>query len=337
MEKSGNSRRQFIRTATIAGIGLGFGGALNRVFAQTPVSVGRRIGIIGLDTSHSVEFTKMFNSPDADPALKGFRVTAVYPQGSRDIKSSLDMVPGYLKEIKGMGIEIVDSISALLERTDVILLESNDGRVHLEQAMPVLKAGKPMFIDKPVAASLADTEVIFKTARQYKVPVFSSSALRYMDSVQQVLKGKIGKVTGADVYTPAFLEKTHPDLFWYAIHGVEVLFAVMGTGCRKVTRISGPDIDVVTGVWEDGRIGVLRAVKKGPYGFGGHVFGEKAIAPISDFDSYKPLVYEIATFFDTGIVPVKPEETLEIIAFMEAADASKRKNGATVKMGNTIF
>ncbi|WP_212003185.1 Gfo/Idh/MocA family protein [Chitinophaga sp. HK235] len=329
---SSYDRRRFIRTAAITGVGLGLAGRASSLFAGTPAAPGKRVGIIGLDTSHSVEFSKMLNAANADPAYNGFKVTAAYVQGSKDIASSLEMVPGNLAKIKELGIEIVDSIAALLEKTDVILLESNDGRVHLEQALPVFKAGKRVFIDKPIAASLADTKAIFKAAEKYKVPVFSSSALRFIDSIQQVAQGKIGKVTGADVYTPSPTEKTHPDLFWYGIHGVEMLFALMGTGCRRVTRITSEDMDLVTGVWNDGRIGTLRGVRKGPYGFGGHAFGEKGIAPIGDFSSYQPLVLQITAFFQTGIPPVKPEETIEMMAFMEAADESKKKKGATVTM-----
>ncbi|CAL1519528.1 Gfo/Idh/MocA family oxidoreductase [Chitinophaga sp. MM2321] len=332
MEQSAYNRRRFIRTAAITGIGLGLAGRASALFSGKQAGVGRRVGIIGLDTSHSVEFTKMLNAKDADPAYHGFRVTAAYAQGSKDIASSLEVVPGNLAKVKEFGVEIVDSIAALLEKVDVVLLESNDGRVHLEQAMPVLKTGKRVFIDKPIAASLADTKALFKAAEKYKAPMFSSSGLRFIDSIQDVVKGKIGKVMGADVYTPSPTEKTHPDLFWYGIHGVEMLFTLMGTGCIRVTRTTSETMDQVTGVWEDGRIGTLRGVIKGPYGFGGHAFGEKGIAPIGDFTSYHPLVLQITSFFETGIPPVRPEETLEIVAFMEAADESKRKKGAPVKM-----
>jgi predicted dehydrogenase len=106
-----------------------------------------------------------------------------------------------------MGVEIVGSIEDLLKKVDFVLLETNDGRPHLEQALLVVKAGKPMFIDKPVAGSLKDVIAIYETAKKYKVPIFSSSSLRYMESVQDVVKGKIGNVLGADTFSPATIEK----------------------------------------------------------------------------------------------------------------------------------
>lgn len=332
MNTTAYNRRRFIRNAAITGIGLGLVGPAEKLLAATHAADGRRVGIIGLDTSHSVEFTKMLNAATPDPAFLGYHVTVAYAQGSKDIASSLEMVPGNLKQVKDLGVEVVDSISALLKKCDVVLLESNDGRVHLEQVLPVFKAGKRVFIDKPIAASLSDTKAIFNAAAQHKVPVFSSSALRFIESIQKVREGSIGKVTGVDIYTPSPTEKTHPDLFWYGIHGVEMLYALMGTGCRRLTRTTEADMDHITAVWDDGRIGTLRGVKKGPYGFGGHAFGEKSIAAIGDFNSYQPLMLQITTFFQRGVPPVESAETLEMMAFMEAADESRRKNGATVSL-----
>ncbi|MEJ7676892.1 MAG: hypothetical protein WKG06_03250 [Segetibacter sp.] len=218
----------------------------------------------------------------------------------------------------------------------MVLLETNDGRLHLEQALLVIKAGKPMFIDKPVAASLSDAIAIYAVAKQYNVPVFSSSSLRYMASVQDVVKGKVGTVLGADTYSPATLEKTHPDLFWYGIHGVEILFSVMGIGCKDVTRIHTNDTDIVVGTWKDGRVGTFRGTRTGTHDYGGTVYGEKGNMSLGPFKDYDALLVQIIEFFKTGKAPVAPEETLEICAFMEAADESKRKGGVPVNIESVI-
>ncbi len=338
MSKSNYDRRSFIRTAAIAGAGVGLSGLINPVFAEplSVVKIGKRVGIIGLDTSHAVAFTKTLNAADADPVYLGYKVVAAYPHGSLDIKTSVDRIPGYTKDVKGLGVEIVSSIDELLKKVDVVLLETNDGRRHLEQAIPVLKAGKRMFIDKPIAASLADASAIFKASEKYNTPLFSSSSLRYMDGIAEAQNGSVGEILGAQTYSPALFEKTHPDFFWYGIHGVEMLFAVMGTGCKEVTRVHNDDYDVVTGVWDDGRMGTFRGNRVGKKGYGVTIFGEKEIISLDKFKGYDPLLKEVVKFFDTGIVPVEPKETLEICAFMEAADESRRANGACVEM-KTIF
>src|SRR5438128_327107 len=193
-----------------------------------------KVGIIGLDTSHVTAFTKDLNDPAAKPDLAGFRVVAAYPPGSKDIASSVRRVPDYINDVKKLGVEIVDSIDELLKRVDCVLLESNDGRPHAEQVLPVFKAGKPVFIDKPVAGSLVDAVRIYDASEYFKVPVFSSSSLRYAPATQALRAGKVGRVLGADAYSPCELEPHHPDLYWYGIHGVETLYTVMGTGCQTV-------------------------------------------------------------------------------------------------------
>lgn len=325
----------------MAGSDLGIYGNVDSVIAKSADLTGKRVGIIGLDTSHCVAFTKTLNAPDAAAAYKGYKIVAAYPKGSNDIITSVERIPGYTEEVKKMGVEIVESIAALMKKVDVVLLETNDGRLHLEQALQVLKARKPVFIDKPIAASLADAKAIFEAARKFKSPVFSSSSLRFITGINDVKTGKIGKVIGAETFSPAIIEKTHPDLFWYGIHGVELLFAVMGTGCKKVTRIHTKTTDLVVGVWDDGRLGSFRGTRNGNYNyggkvassdFGGTVFGEKANLTLGEFKGYDPLLEQIIMFFETGISPVNPEETLEIIAFMEAADESKDKAGSPVSL-----
>ena len=328
-------RREFIKTTTFGGIGLGLAGKSLFIDDAGIIQTGR-IGIIGLDTSHSTAFTKALNDPAAGPEFGGYKVVAAYPKGSNDIKSSADRIPGYTDEVKKLGVEIVNSIEELLPKVDVVLLETNDGRLHLEQALPVLKAGKRMFIDKPVAASLSDAIAIFEAAKHYKVPVFSSSSLRYIEGAKEIGEGSLGKVLGADVYSPATIEKTHPDLFWYGVHGIETLFTIMRTGCKRVVRTFTDNTDLVVGTWNDNRIGTFRGIRYGKADYGGTVFGEKGIGVLGKYSGYNLLLAEIVKFFQTGIVPVNPEETIEIFAFMAAAEESKLSGGLPVELEKVI-
>ena len=292
-----------------------------------------RVGIIGLDTSHSPAFTKILNAENPPPELSGCRVVAAYPKGSRDIESSVSRIPRYTEEIQQYGVRIVDSIEELLKQVDAVLLETNDGRPHLEQARLVFKSGKPVFIDKPLAASLADAVAILREAEQAGVPAFSSSSLRFGKNSQAARNGALGRITHCETHSPAHIEKTHPDLFWYGIHGVESLFTVMGPGCVAVRRSIEDGKIVVTGRWSDGRIGVFREAEKG---YGGHAKGESNEGPVGAYDGYQPLVVEIVKFLRTGVPPVSAQETIEIYAFMEAADESKRQNGAEVTLASVL-
>lgn len=330
------SRREFIKKSTLTGLGASLVSIPFLAFSKTQAEV-IKIGIIGLDTSHAPAFTKLFNAENPKPELAGFKVVAAFPQGSKDIKNSVDRIPGYIKEVEALGVEIVNSIDKLLEKVDVVLLETNDGKPRLAQARKVIQAKKPFFIDKPVAASFADTQLIYQEAEAAGVPIFSASSLRYMANAQAVRhEGKIGKVLGCDAFSPATIEAGHPDLFWYGIHGVEILFTVMGPGCETVSRTKTQDFDVVTGTWNDGRIGTFRGMRAGKHEYGGTAFGTEGNLVLGKYEGYEPLAVKIAEFFKTGISPVDSAETLEIYAFMEAADESKRRGGEAVSIGETL-
>ncbi len=288
-----------------------------------------RAGIIGLDTSHVVAFTKLINSTHEGP-VGNIKVVAAYPGGSPDLPISADRIAGFTKTLKEkFEVEIVDSIDELLKRVDVILLESVDGRPHLKQAQPVIAAGKPLFIDKPVAASLADTIEIFELAKKHRVPCFSSSSLRFSDKLQSLRGGtpEIGKIIRCDASGGISPLGGHPELAFYGIHGIEMLFTVMGPGCKTVTWQKD---GLVKGEWADGRIGTF---SKGKYLV--KVEGTKGKTE-SGGGSYGPLVSEIGTFFKTGKAPVAADETINLMAFIVAAQKSKDKGNVPVAVSDVM-
>ena len=300
------------------------------VLAEEPI----RVGIIGLDTSHVVAFTKTMNDPKAKGHVPGAKVIAAYKGGSPDIESSISRVDGYTKTLQeDYGVEIYDSIEELCQKVDAVMLESVDGRPHLAQARPVIAAKKPLYIDKPMAATLADVLEIFRLAKEADVPIFSSSSLRYAKSTQAVRAGSIGKVTHAIASSPAKTEEHHPDLYWYGVHGCEALFTVMGTGCESVIRRQTEDgLIEVEGTWAGGRTGIFREGK----GYSGLAKGDKGEAQIGNFDGYEPLVAKIIEFFKTKQAPIPAKETIELFAFMEAADESKRQGGKPVRLTDVL-
>jgi len=295
-----------------------------------------RLGIIGTDTSHVTAFTKMLNDKSDANHVPGARVVAAFKGGSPDVEDSRTRIDRFAAEIKDKwGIEFVDSIEALTERVDAVLLLSVDGRPHLNQVRPVFKAKKRVFIDKPFTASYADAREIVRLSRESGVPFFSSSSLRFVADLQAVRNSdKHGGITGAFTFGPEHLEPHHPDLFWYGIHAIEMLYTLLGPGCEKVTRVKTGSGDTVVGTWKDGRIGTMRGLIEGKQDYGAVAFGMKAVlaTPVPIRSDYRNLVVEIVKFFQTGVPPVPPEETLEIMAFMEAADLSKARGGASVAL-----
>lgn len=314
------------------------------------------VGLIGLDTSHGVAFTQILNDQSNANHVPGLRVVAAVKQFSPDIEASASRVDGYVVAMRErFGIEIVASIEELCRQVDAVMIVSLDGRAHLEQARRVIAAGKPVFIDKPMAASLRDVMEILRLAREASVPVFSASAYRFYPSVLAMKKAEIGEVRSVISYGPAYLEPHHPDLFFYGIHGVEGLFTVMGRGCESVTRAHTTDGDVVTGAWSGGRLGVFHGLRTDAIPHKIIVFGSKGFVeqeprdhPLSRFgaleqvgsgpdaDNYGALLRAVVEFFRSGVAPVPAEETVEMFAFMEAADESKRRGGVPVRLSEVM-
>ena len=290
-----------------------------------------RAGIIGTDTSHVPQFTKIFHS---HPEWK-IKVVAAYKGGSPDLPLSATRVDKFAATIQQEhGVELVDSIDALLAKVDVVLLASVDGRPHLAQVTPVFKAGKRVFIDKPLAASLEDARKIVALSKETGTPFFTASSARYHAELAKMRNNPwIGK--GKKVQANYVLNKIefHPDLFYYGIHGVEALYAVMGTGCSKLSRKIDGDTDVTTCEWKDGRTGVYNALPKAdPQQPLVAVWGENGVANASGPGGSEALIVKIAEFFHTGRSPVDPVESIEVFEFMTAAQISKERNGAVVDL-----
>ncbi len=313
-----------------------------------------KVGIIGTDTSHVPAFTRILHR---HPEWR-VRVVAAFPGGSPDLPASWNRVKKYAEVLrKQFGVEIVESIEALCAKVDGVMIESVDGRPHLAQARPVFAARKPMFIDKPFTASLADARETVRLSRETGVPFFSSSCVRFQPEVAKFRTNPgVGKLLKAQGSSPMHIEPHHPDLFWYGIHGVEALYTVMGRGCVAVSRktatfrykttvrrkVGGKEVveqvekegkaDITTGRWADGRIGVFRGVVSGPYLPLVKVWGTEGEAESKGGYNYEGLVEAIARFFQTGKPPIDPMETLEIIEFMTAAQLSKERGGAEVRL-----
>lgn len=296
-----------------------------------------RVGMVGCDTSHAPRYAKLINEK-ARMATGGVRVVAVFPTKSNDIASSYERVEKFTAQLREQGVRLVGSMEQLLSLVDAVMIESIDGRKHLEQAQAVIAAGKPLFIDKPAAASLADVIAIYDLAKKHGVPCFSSSSMRFSADIRAACNDHpAGEVVGCETYSPCPIEPHHPDLYWYGVHGVEMLFAIMGPGCESVSRSQTEDADLVVGIWKDGRIGSYRGLRKGPSEYGAIVFGNKAITsyPVKD-TRYQRIADAIEEFFRTNQSPVNRTETLEIFAFMEAAEESKRQGGAAIRLDNVL-
>lgn len=295
-----------------------------------------RVGLIGMDTSHVPAFIRLFHDPQATGDLAGFRVVAGLPDGS-DTPMSRERIAGFTQEARDLGVEIVDSVEALLEQSDRLMILSVDGCIHLRQAKSLFGAGKPVFLDKPVAGNLAECIAIYDLAERTGTPLFSASSTRFGEGVATFASQPgLGELLGASSWGPLAYQAGMPELFFYGIHGIEALFTVMGPGCETVSRVKSPQQDLVTGRWSQGRLGVYRGLLQGHKTYGLTAYGSEGILHQAEEPSYEALCRQIGRFFRRGELPIPPQTTLEIYAFMEAADESLKRGGAEVSLAEIL-
>ncbi|WNR46841.1 Gfo/Idh/MocA family protein [Paenibacillus roseipurpureus] len=294
-----------------------------------------RLGLIGLDTSHVKLFSELLMNPDHPHYVPGARIVAAFSGGSPDVQVSANRVEGYKQELRtAYGIEMLDSPEAVAEQVDGLLLTAVDGRTHPELFRRIAPFGKPTFVDKPFAVSQSDSQGMAEVASRYGLSWMSSSVRRYAASLVEALASlEGGEVVGAEAYGPLDLLPELPDWYWYGIHIVETAYAALGTGCKKVTATADQRQEVVTGVWGDGRTVQLRG-NRGPNNNHGLLLHRQRgtvwlDTAVEQKSKYATLLERLLVFFQSGVPDIAPEETLELIRFIEAVNES-RLTGKTV-------
>ncbi|MFM7539083.1 MAG: Gfo/Idh/MocA family protein [Planctomycetota bacterium] len=319
-----------------------------------------RVGVLGIDNYQSVAYTQLFNDPRQNKGeLSGLKVTVAYPgEASADIQESVDNLPKWKEQIQKFGVRIVASVGEMLKESDVVMIMSLDGRKHRKEAEAVLRAGKPLFIGRPLAADWQDAMAILKMAEETKTPCWSSSQHRFSPGfIGMRNHPEVGKVLGLDLHGGYPTHPSHSEMYWHALHSVDTIYTILGPGCETVACASTPLTESITAVWSDGRVATYRGIKTGDAqkaavkysgtvygdkgvsitGIYGHGVPEKGIAPTKDeYMGYKGIAIEMAKFFKGGPAPVGIGEMREVFAFMEAAQASKRQGGKPVSIADIL-
>lgn len=325
--------------------------SISRAQEAAPEKPPVKIGVLGLDNYQAVAYAQLFNSPKATGDLLGVKVVAAYPIGSDDIAESRTSLPKWKEQIGKFGVEMVDSVDELLKRCDAVMIMSLDGRHHLKQVEPVLRAKKPVYIGRPLAGSLEDAIAIYKLAEETKTPCWSSSQHRFSPGFSGMKDhAEVGRVLGCDVYGGGKNEKETPGFIWSSLHSIETLYAIMGPGVVSVTCTSTDSAEQFTCVWKDGRVGTYRGIKQGAVKYSATVFGEKGVSvagvyghgvpvkgvvPTTDeYMGYKGIAIEMAKFYKGGPTPVTAAETMEIFTLLQAAEMSKAAGGKTVQLAD---
>ncbi|HZP80364.1 MAG TPA: Gfo/Idh/MocA family oxidoreductase [Chthonomonadaceae bacterium] len=294
-----------------------------------------RVGLVDFDTSHVEAFTQRLNHLDVPESewVEGAKVVAGCP-GDSDIMP--ERIPGYTEKLRGYGVELVERPGDLFGKIDAVMIESQQGSRHLERARPFLEAGVPTYVDKPFAPDVEQAEAMIALAEKHNTPLMSCSSLRYDPKVAEALakRSEYGRLLSADVWGSAATHEGNPGLLHYGIHAVEILYALMGPGCRQVQACISEQGEAVIGLWSSGHVGVYRGLREGSGGFGFTAHYEKGHFPtiVDGAACYREMLKVVVQMFETRKPPIEYATMREIIAFIQAARESKAQGGAVVKL-----
>lgn len=290
----------------------------------------RKIGLIGLDTSHVTAFTSLLNDSQEKYHIAGAgKVTCAFPGGSDDLEVSYSRVDNFTKELhEKYGVEILDSPEAVAQNCDLLMITAVDGRAHRELFERTVKFGRPTFIDKPFACNLEDAEAIIELANESAVPVMSCSSLRYAENFSPILNSRPkSDIMGCDAVGPMEFKPPIEGLYWYGCHTVEMIVAAMGPGCESVEVFENENNTQVTMVWKDGRVANLRGLRKAhaDFGFTFHYKDEMKFINASKVEKpyYASLLEAIFRSLPEGRSDVPPEEMLEVVKIIDAANKAR--------------
>lgn len=204
-----------------------------------------RLGLVGIDNTHADHAVRHLNG---EHALGSARVVAI--QGGTAERAAT---------LSGGAIEVVSRPEDLIGLVDAAIVMDRDGSLHRAHAVPLLKAGIPVLVDKPLATTVADATAILDAARTAGVPVTSYSALRWVDSLAafRTRASELGPLTTVVATGPVQRDSVYGGVSFYGVHAVELALHLLTTP----TPTPSVDVSVLPGgVVATARVGGAHAV-----------------------------------------------------------------------------
>lgn len=285
-----------------------------------------KIGLIGLDTSHSEIFTRLLNDHNDPYHVRGARITHAIPTFSYDLAISRDRFPTYFEVVKNKyGVILIEDVEEFMTSVDAVIIGTVDGRNHLEWFKKVVGYRKPVFIDKPIVMSSVEMEELRKLTVEHNTPVMSSSSLRFSESVVGAKEDPT--IHSGYFYGPTPLQEQMPGYFWYGIHLLEMVVTIFGTAIEQLKLEVLPDCEQVHLTYTNGKHVIIRGESSWHNRFGAVLHAPEKVHTLNLWEEKKPyyagLVEHIVEFFETREPSVTLEETAQIIQLIEKINRLK--------------
>lgn len=281
-----------------------------------------RVAVVGLDTSHSIEFTRRLQAPDCPENQKVPGMQVVSCLRFATPFQNEDGLNARQKQMEAWGVRVTARFDEAVADCDAIMIEINDPAYHLEYFKQCAGLGKPLFLDKPMADTLPNAGKIAKLAKDQQLRMFSASSLRFTPQLKEAC-GKVPAPLFAGAYGPLGQAPAGSSVVWYGVHTYEMLERIMGPGATRVFARNHPSGVVVQVEYPNGRYGLIELTKDA-FVYGGCLRTKEAAAPyvVDMARAYSDELVEVAKFFAGGNSPVALDDTLEIMRLFDATERS---------------
>jgi len=289
-----------------------------------------KVALIGLDTSHTVEFARRMQAPDCPPELRvpGLRaVTCLRFSTPFMDEAGLDERQG---QLEAWGIRVTTDFEEAVADCHALMLEINDPAYHLEYFQKCAGLGKPLFLDKPLADTLENGRAIYDLARQQGTRVLSCSSLRFARKLEEACAA-LPQPRYVSTFGPLGIAPAGSSIVWYGVHAFEMLQRALGRGARKVFARRDRAGVVTLIEYEDGRRGVVE-LTEGAYVYGGNLRDAGNCVPfvVDSSTLYSDQLQVVHRFFRGEDPPLQLEDTLEVMALLDAAERSSQRGSEVV-------
>jgi len=285
-----------------------------------------KVALIGLDTSHSVEFTRRMQAPDCLEALKVFGLRAVTCMKFKTPFTNDDILAQRQQQLETWGVKVIENFEEAIANCDAIMLEINDPAYHLEYVRKCVGLNKPIFLDKPMADTFENAKTMYELINTNNLKIMSSSSLRFSAALVEACED-VDNPMQTYCYGPLGIPPVGSGIVWYGVHCFEMLQKAMGQGALRVDTRRDPAGAVVIVEYPENRRGVVE-LTTGVYVYGGTMRSrDKNRSYIVDGSSiYSEQLRQIQKFFDSGETLVKTEDTLEVMDLLDCAARSYESN-----------
>ena len=267
-----------------------------------------KVGIIGSENSHAGAFIRIFQNDPNYADIKVVCVGGMYEDSNKKLEERF-------------GVEIVNTPEEMIGKIDAAMITCRDGKYHAKYAKPFIKAGLPVFIDKPFTIDTQEALELVKLAKEKNVPIVGGSSVKSSYDILMLkndVERNIDKVLGGTMIAPLNMHNEYGGFYFYSSHLAEMCLNTFGYEPLAVTAIEKNDSVVAMVEYKNYTVTLLFAQACEKY-FGQVVYADRIYNREVDISIiYKHECEEFANMVRNGKMQYSYEQLIKPVYLLNA-------------------